>query len=873
MDESQSVKLKPASYKLYNTDVCKCRKEVGMDTQKINLVSGWKFHYGECEEAWYKGYDDSGADWKDVTIPHDWSVTMPFSKDYSSGTGYLAGGIGWYRVRFTLPENLRGKNIRICFDGVYKNSMVWCNSYYLGKRPNGYVPFSYDITDMAVFGGEVNVICVKVIHTDIADSRWFTGSGITRKVTVTADEIVHPAEYGIIFRTEKLSENRDAAQLSVSHKMEITGAHSCKNALDKLIGKKVFIESRFYDDKGENVLTLKDETRIKKDENTRVWLSGTFKNPLLCSAESPNLYRMDSYYMVEDTTEKYLVDSRYVGIRTIVFDPNEGFFVNGESVKLKGVCVHHDGGCLGAAMRQEVWQRRLNTLKEAGCNAIRCSHNPHMPELYDLCDHMGFFMMDEAFDEWENPKNKWSKGHNVYPPKHQGYYEDFHMWHEADLEAMVRRDRNHPSVIMYSIGNEVDYPNDPYCHPMFDTMTGNNDANKPEAERRYDSNKPNMERLSVLAKELADIVKKNDPTRPVTVAAAFPELSTHIGFVDELSVVGYNYKEHLYEEDHKRFPDKTFLGSENGHGYRQWRAVTDNDYICGQFLWTGIDYLGEAHGWPVDGSTAGILTTAGLKKPGFLRRKTFWSDEPTLCILTRRVSDGEDAWLPMSNAWDYENEEEILVKIYVTDLGDGQNGILTLYLNDKKIAESSERDDDNAYEFRIPFEKGRLWAEYSESGEEIFNVLSGELMTPEYFDHLSIEIWKDDDLVSGERFAEASMHTGYLYQIYVSAEDKNDVPLRSAVSAKEFFTGRDKIKDPSCEADYEEPGFMADFPDISVSVDGDGMLAGIDSGNLADPSSLTGNNRKLWNGEAVVYVRRTGNGSIDVKINGQRISF
>ncbi len=870
-----------------------------MDTLKINLNSGWKFHYGECEEAWYKGYDDNREDWKDITVPHDWSVTMPFSKDYSSGTGYLAGGIGWYRVEFSLPENLRGKNIRVCFDGVYKNSMVWCNSYYLGKRPNGYVPFSYDITDMVTFGDGENVICVKVVHTDIADSRWFTGSGITRKVTIVADEIVHPAEYGITFRTEKISEDKSAAHISVSHKIEITGAVCNKNEIAKLNGKRVFIETRFYDDNGSNILTLKDDTKIKKDENTRIWLSGTVKNPKLWSSDFPNLYRMDSYYMIEDTTEKYLVDSRYVGVRTVLFDPNRGLFINGDSVKLKGVCVHHDGGCLGAAMKQEVWQRRLKTLKEAGCNAIRCSHNPHMPELYDLCDHMGFFMMDEAFDEWENPKNKWSTGHNVYPPKHQGYYEDFHMWHEEDLATMVRRDRNHPSVIMYSIGNEVDYPNDPYCHPMFDTMTGNNDANKPEAERRYDSNKPNMERLSVIAKELSDIVKKNDPTRPVTVAAAFPELSTRIGFIDELSVVGYNYKEHLYEEDHKRFPEKTFLGSENGHGYKQWRAVTDNDYICGQFLWTGIDYLGEAHGWPVHGSTAGILTTAGLKKPGFLRRKTFWSDEPTVCILTRRVSDGEDSWLPMSNAWDYEDGEEILVKVYVTDSGNDEEGILTLYLNDNKLEELSERDDDNAYVFKVPFKKGRLWAEYSNAGELIkepedtegvyesesilsdeaceddgyVEVLSGELVTPEFFDHLFVEVWNDKDAISGDSFMESSMQAGYLYQIYVRAEDRNDVPLRSAVSANDFFTERDKIKDPSCAADYDEPSFMKEYPDINVTVEGDGSFAGIDSGNLADPSDLTGNSRKLWNGEAVVYVRRTGNGTINVKINGQKITL
>jgi beta-galactosidase/beta-glucuronidase len=352
---------------------------------------------------------------------------------------------------------------------------------------------------------------------------------------------------------------------------------------------------------------------------------GTINDPALWSVENPNLYRLTTRIDAVSKDGCHYFDSydQRVGIRKIQFDADKGFFLNDKPLKLKGVCVHHDAGCLGAAVPPEVWLRRLNYLKDMGCNAIRMSHNPHMPQVYDLCDALGFLVMDEAFDEWEGAKNKWSVGHNVYPPKHQGYFEDFPEWHERDLADLIKRDRNHPSIIMWSIGNEIDYPNDPYCHPMFTSMTGNNDNNKPKAERQYNPDKPNAERLSVIAAKLTRIVKACDTTRPVTAAAAFPELSAKIGFIDSFDVVGYNYKEQYYEDDHRNFPDKPFLGSENSHSYQAWKAVRDQEFISAQFLWTGIDYLGEAHGWPIHGSGAGVLSTAGFPKVSYYRRKSF----------------------------------------------------------------------------------------------------------------------------------------------------------------------------------------------------------------------------------------------------------
>lgn len=836
-----------------------------MDRVQIILRDNWRFcleqqetvrHGGKADEdreypfsatetAWYKGYDDSA--WQQVTVPHDWSVAYPFSRAYSSGTGYLAGGVGWYRVHFSLPEEYRGKSVRVVFDGVYKNSQVWCNSYYLGKRPYGYSTFSYDITHAAAFGDTENVICVKVDHRDIADSRWFTGSGMIRKVSLVVQEPVHPAEYGVVFRTEQVTlEEGDPApgagraRILVRHDIEESDSTA-----------SVQIRTVLEDAEGEPVLTLEG----KACTGESCILEGVLEPARLWSPEQPYLYTLRTWYAIPEREDEagqfYLVDESRVGIRQIDFHPEKGFFLNGQETKLKGVCVHHDGGALGAAMEPEVWQRRLETLKECGCNAVRCSHNPHMPELYDLCDRMGFLMMDEAFDEWENAKNKWSTGHNVYPPRHQGYFEEFPQWYEADLQALVRRDRNHPSVILWSIGNEIDYPNDPYCHPSFDTMTGNNDANKPAAERQYDPCKPNAERLAVIAGKLEEIVRREDDSRPVTLAAAFPELSAETGLLDGLDVAGYNYKEHLYERDHARFPMRPLLGSENGHGYRAWLAVRDNSYISGQFLWTGIDYLGEAHGWPVHGSEAGILTCAGYRKPEFYRRKSFWVHEPVLALAARRVR--KEGWRPAENHWNYEPGEEIQVEVY-TNLPQ-----VRLSLNGQEVGcQGGQYDLDGAYGFRVFWEPGTLMAEgYGEvciggvgdGGAAGTYDLSGgngiseaapaavcSLSTAGAAKRVSCSLWHGPDRLSGKAWEEVSREPGYLYQLELRLLDEEGRRVR----------WQEKV--------------------LSVKVEGNGQLAGLENGNLGDVTPYCRDSRSTFGGRLLAFIRRLGEGEITVKI-------
>lgn len=638
---------------------------------KIDFNQDWRFLLADDPAADFMGYDDSS--WRTVTLPHDWSVESPFSRAHSSGTGYLPGGTAWYRKHFTLPDSVSGKKVRVTFGGVYKHAKVWINSYYLGTRAYGYSTFSFDITPF-VRPGE-NVLCVRVEHNDTADSRWFTGSGIYRDVSLTISDPVCFREYGLFAVTESASEEQ--ATLSVLYQTE-NGSFASFTLTDTT-GLTV---ARGRSEEGSGTVTL------------------TVPRPALWSPESPNLYTL----IAETGTNGIVTDIQTlpVGLRVFRFDPDQGFFLNGRNMKLKGVCMHHDAGALGAAVPKAVWARRLQKLKQCGCNAFRTSHNPPDPLLLDLCDEMGFLVMDEAFDEWEGCKNKWWQGHNVYPPKHYGYSEDFPLWHRADLETMILRDRNHPSIILWSIGNEVDYPNDPYVTPLFREVLGNNDANKPLQERLYDNRKPDASRLVTVAAELVETVHALDRTRPVTSAMSFPELSTRTGFSDTLDLLGYNYREKFYEEDHLRFPDRAILGSENSTAADAWFAVTDHNYISGQFLWTGIDFLGECRGWPIRISQAGLLDLAAFEKPLFALRRALWTDEPYA-----RLSAGteESVW-EQTFVWTGTEGQMMTVSCFTNQPE------ATLFLNGVSLGtRPAGRDNGFRAVWQVPYQAGTLRAE------------------------------------------------------------------------------------------------------------------------------------------------------------------
>lgn len=769
-------------------------------TKTINL--DWKFFRGENEDGWYRGLDDSN--WRSVTVPHDWSVEEPFSRDYSSGTGYLSGGTGWYRKHFTLPESLRGSRIEVIFDGVYNHCRTWCNSYYLGQWAYGYTTFVRDISFQARYGEDENVLCVRINRDNVTDSRWFTGTGLYRKVTVVAKNPVSFDYKGIFFTTPAVNKDTALAHVDIS----------LTNTSDR--DTDVIVKASLFDNSGNAAAVSQKSAFAAAGENVKTELDLTVPSPLLWSPDTPNLYTL----VTELIKDGEVIDNEEnrVGIRSIRFDPDEGFFINEINTKFKGVCVHHDAGCLGAAVRPKVWARRLQYLKEMGCNAIRMSHNPHMPELYDLCDSMGFMVMDEAFDEWEGPKNKWSTGHNVYPPKLHGYFEDFHEWHEKDLSNLIIRDRNHPSVIMWSIGNEIDYPNDPYVHPFMAESTGNNDANKPAAERRYDSNKVCADRLPVIASKLKAIIKQYDTTRPVTAAVAFPELSKIDGFSAVLDVVGYNYKEKWYAEDHAAHPDWILLGSENGGSLDAWKAVRENDYISGQFLWTGIDYLGEAHGWPVHASGAGRLTMAGYPKPNYYYRQSMWAEKPAVKLATSRGR------YDTGMSWNYMPGEEIRVFCYTNCPA------AELFLNGKSFGVKKLSDFREEFiSWSVPFEPGVLEADaFTENGEKI----TDKIQTAMAASGISARVWDDSLKADGEDIA----------QIEVTVTDCNNVPVPGASDM------------------------------IFVKVEGAGTLLGIENGDIADLTCYTEPYRRVYLGRLLVYVKAgTEPGDIKVTLSGQNL--
>ncbi len=758
--------------------------------RRIERLTDWHFHLGDVRYGGREFLDHS--DWRQVTVPHDWSVEHAASPARASCTGYLPGGIAWYRTDLQVPATSAGKRLYLYFGGVYNNSEVFVNGKWLGKRPNGYVSFMVDLTPYIKPGGR-NVVAVRVDHSREADSRWYTGSGIYRDVHLITAEPVHIGLWGV-YCTAAVSGDR--AELNIETTLENHEAGPAQAEIaHELVGPA-----------GAVVATCSQALSVTDQATSRQQM--TVADPQLWALEEPHLYELRTTVLrggqVSDRS------TVRVGIRTLTFDPDRGFALNGKWLKIKGVCLHHDAGVLGAAVPKQVWSDRILRLKEIGCNGIRMSHNPQATDLYDLCDELGMLVMDEAFDEWEYPKKKWLEGWNVGVPGFQGSADYFRTWGKRDLESMVRRDRNHASIIMWSIGNEVDYPNDPYSHPIL------NEAGIGQQHvAGYQESQPHADRLGDIAKELAAVVRGLDTSRPVTAALAGAVMSNETDYPGALDVVGYNYTEDRYRTDHEKYPERVLYGSETRHDLPAWKAVTDNAFIFGQFIWTGFDYLGESGRWPSRGFTTGMIDLANNIKPQGYFRRALWADEPVAYLGTESPRK-ERPSMHAGRCWNYAESESVRVVCYTNA------DAAELLLNGESIGERKPCDDETGIiHWDVQFRPGELTVVAFRDGADVA---------------------RDRITTSGRPHA-----------------------VRAACTSGELRARHDVVS-VALEV-VDEAGELVWLADSQVTcqVAGPARLLGLENASANAADVYTGNTLRCKNGRLLAYIQATADaGTVDV---------
>lgn len=751
------------------------------DPLKFN--DGWLFRLQDDSTAVGTDYNDS--EWRKLSLPHDWSVEGQLSPSLASCTGYLPGGIGWYRKHFNITD--KAARHYIYFEGVYNRSEVYLNGHLLGKRPNGYISFLYDMTPYLKEGE--NVLSVRVDHSRYADSRWYTGSGIYRDVWLVSAPEIHFAQWGIGWHATSLTDR----QATVAVDMEVEKNRATSDKLE--------VSATLYDADGKQVAQRRTRVSNGKEGITKETLTLKVAKPTRWDLDHPYLYTLETELLCNG---KRIDGSKTnVGLRTLDFDPNKGFALNGNWMKVKGVCLHHDAGVLGAVVPPEVWQRRLTNLKEIGVNAIRMSHNPQAPVVYELCDRLGLLVMDEVSDEWEFPKRKWIKGWNVGEPGYDGTYDFFEEWIEQDITDMVRRDRNHPSIFLWSIGNEVDYPNDPYSHPILDGST----INQPMFGG-YKSDAPDAMRIGVIAQRLAARVRSVDTSRLVTGALAGVIMSNQTAYPDAIDVVGYNYTEDRYDEDHATYPDRVIYGSENGSGLEAWYAVKNKEFIFGQFIWTGTDYLGESGAWPSRGLNTGLLNFGSFAKPRGHFRASLWSEKPVTYIGTYPKREYLSADAP--DIWNYNPGQEIRVVCY-TNAPQAR-----LLLDGKVVGDIKPYDEKTGIiHWDIPYQAGELRAE---GCDKEGNVLSNYVIRSSGRPY-ALRVSADRTTLSHDR---ATAH------LFIEVVDENGTIV--------------KLGDN----------------EITCEIEGPARLLGLEGSSNTDMTDYTDNRHRIYQGRLLAYVQTTG---------------
>jgi beta-galactosidase len=754
---------------------------------EIQFDTDWHFHRGGAQGAEVTDFDDSA--WRVIDLPHDWSIEdlpgtlspfEPHAVSQVSG-GFTTGGTGWYRKSFIIPEDQRDKRICIRFDGVYMNADFWLNGEFLGNHPYGYTSFWFDLTGKLKFG-ESNILAVKVMNEGL-NSRWYSGSGIYRHVWLKVSDPVHIAQWGAYITTPEMSES------SARVRIRTTVNNGTSEAVE------VDLITRILSSEGEEKANIKSTHAINGGGHFEFIQAAGLSNPQLWSPGSPSLYKaINEVYHDGRLTDR---NETTFGVRSVSFDAENGFLLNGTPLKLKGGCIHHDNGPLGSKAFDRAEERRVELLKASGFNAIRCAHNPPSPAFLDACDRLGMLVIDEAFDMWRI-------GNTPYD-----YHLYFDEWWQKDIESMVMRDRNHPSVIMWSIGNEI------------------RDMENPE--------------VIAVAKMLGDHVRKIEPTRPVTAAVnnLRPQKDR---FFAALDVCGYNYaaggdhlQESIYAADHARVPARVMFGSESYplEAFLAWMQVLDHRWVIGDFVWTAFDYIGEAGiGWrgywqesnfyPWNLAWCGDLDVCGWKRPQSFYRDALWKKDqisvfvkppkPTFPLNPGKQSWSKWEWHDVVADWNwagYENQPfEIVVYSSCKQV--------ELTLNGKSLGrKKTDRSTRFIAKWEVPYLPGELKAiGYQGSKAVAESVLQTAGKTT------AIRLSPDRTVIRAD---EQDLS-------YVTVE----------------LTDASGVKNPKEERL------------VKFGIEGEGTIVGVGNANPVSMESCRLPQRKAWQGRCLVIVKSTG---------------
>ena len=669
----------------------------------INLNQGWRFLLGDGA---YGVPDVDDSSWRVLDVPHDWSIEGKYDKRNPSGPqgGFMPCGTGWYRLRFEAPASAKGNRVFVRFDGVYMKSQVWINGRMVGEYPNGYNSFEYDITPF-VRQDTVNILAVRVDNSLQPGSRWYTGSGIYRDVNLIVTSQMHFTDGSTFITTPEVSTERAKIAMRyevINHNYPETRFSWTDNKSlfvwlrdqedqdaptsegNHRVQKECTLTSILYDMEGNEVTRTESRQLIGDYTRTEMEQELEVSEPRLWSDKTPYLYKLVTTISY-DGKEADRIETP-VGIRDIRFSAERGMEVNGEQVKIQGVCLHQNVGCFGSAVPLGVWRERLETLKAMGCNAVRVSHYPFMPRFYDLCDSLGLYVSNEIFDEW-NRGQEWGYSESTYGKMPYTYHLYFNQWGETDLRRMIRRDRNHPSVILYMLGNEI----------------------------------PNQRIEGIeIARKLKAIAREEDPTRPVTAACDFFVGANVYGFMDEFDIAGYNYidrihTDSLYAAEHARYPHRMLLGTETYHKTRNHVSVRDHDYVLGEFVWVGYDYLGEIV-WPdYRGWNEGILDIAGFPKMEYWLRKSYWTADPVVHVGVQRSEGRDFDWSPRDvvDHWNWADRDTVSVWVY-TNCDE-----VELRVGRKSMGKKRVDPDAYSVEWSVPYRVGSVTAIGYRDGKKV----------------------------------------------------------------------------------------------------------------------------------------------------------